>query len=155
MHGLLPIPARRLLPQERGLYSILWLAQVLSELNTNSAISITVLTESAQPVTDETLNVDYAPLIGGSKVIGQEYLGLRCRSIDICAVAQEDEEEFLELLARELMTDTAEPNVAYRTAAGWSSASSLRPSWVQKGLCQRDCGSRAFISLPEVWAELD
>ena len=70
--------------QERGFYSLIYLAQALERQEESAEIQITVISSGVQRVTGrERLCPGRATLLGPCKVIPQEYLSLRCRSVDL------------------------------------------------------------------------
>ncbi len=101
--------------QERGFYSLLWLAQALEEHAASETISIAVLSEQAQAVgAGDTIAPERAPAVALCRVLAQEYPGLRCSSIDIARGG--DDEALTALLAGELAASPRVAAVAYRDA---------------------------------------
>jgi acyl transferase domain-containing protein/acyl carrier protein len=103
--------------QERAVYSLLWLAQALGEHNLDSTSAVTIVTDSAQPFDGESLNVSAAPIVAACTVLRQEYLGLRCRSVDICMREPGGGGDLVDTLADELLRDANEPHIAFRGGA--------------------------------------
>jgi acyl transferase domain-containing protein/acyl carrier protein len=68
--------------QRRGFYSLLWLARAAA--SSVDALDIAVVTNDVQAASaTETLRADKATVLGGCKVIPQEYSNITCRSIDV------------------------------------------------------------------------
>ncbi|MGH2508532.1 MAG: SDR family NAD(P)-dependent oxidoreductase, partial [Ktedonobacteraceae bacterium] len=102
--------------QERGLYSLLFLAQALGGLIENehhAAFQIITLSNAMQHVTGhEALCPAQATLLAACKVIPQEYQNITCRSIDLLV----SEVPAAELLLAELLTPSRDTSVAYRSS---------------------------------------
>ena len=73
--------------QERGFYSLLFLAQSLARLNMTHPIELEVVSSGLHEVTAAAERVcpAKATLLGPCKVIPQELPNITCRSIDISA----------------------------------------------------------------------
>ena len=106
------------LAEERGLYSLMFLAQALEKQNFTDLLQITVLSNHMQNVTSEDLLCpEKASLLGAIKVIPLEYPHISCRSIDIVIpTATKSKEKLIEHLLAELTTIPDEIVAAYR---GW------------------------------------
>jgi acyl transferase domain-containing protein len=75
--------------QERGFYSLFFLAQAIGEENLTGPLHIDVLSNGMQQVEDEALPYpDKATLLGPLKVIPREYPGVSARSIDLALPGQ-------------------------------------------------------------------
>ena len=107
--------------QERGFYSLLFLAEALSKGVRQEPLRISVVTSDMQRVTGlETLRPEKATVLGLCKVIGQEYPHIVCWSIDISKPADQVEEEYLiEQLIMEVSGQPAENVVALRVFDRW------------------------------------
>ncbi len=103
--------------QERGLYSLLFLAQALGGLvedeHNEAAFQIIALSSAMQRVTGhEALCPAQATLLAACKVIPQEYQNITCRSIDMLP----SEPLTTEVLLAELLTRSKDTVVAYRSS---------------------------------------
>ena len=102
--------------QQRGFYSLLWLARAAA--SNCDALDIAVVTNDMQAVSaGETLKADKATVLGGCKVIPQEYSNIMCRSIDVVlprAEATRRRTSVTEQLIAEIQNGGREPVVAYR-----------------------------------------
>ncbi|MBC1239443.1 MULTISPECIES: type I polyketide synthase [Nostoc] len=108
--------------QEKGFYSLLFIAQALSKLDVLNEFQITVISNNMQSVTgEETLYPEKATLLGPVKVIPQEYSNIRCRSIDIIIPLEGSlqENKLTNYLLRELTAPTFESVIAYRGGNRW------------------------------------
>jgi acyl transferase domain-containing protein len=108
--------------QERGFYSLVFLAQALGKQSVTAQIQLGMVTTGMQVVLgDETMVPARATLLGAVKVIPQELSNLRCRSIDIAVrgVAEEGLERLADQLVREMSQESFEPVVAYRNDRRW------------------------------------
>ncbi|MEQ8973601.1 MAG: SDR family oxidoreductase [Coleofasciculus sp. C1-SOL-03] len=108
--------------QEKGFYSLLFLAQALGKLNLTEALPITVVSNNMQPVTgEEWLSPEKATLLGPVKVIPQEYPNINCRSIDVVLPPSGSwqQEKLTEQLATELRLPISEQVIAYRGNNRW------------------------------------
>lgn len=109
--------------QERGFYSLLFLAQALGERGSSDAVGLLVVTNNLQQVTgEETLSPEKAALLGPCKVIPQEYPYLNCRCADVVLPRSGsiNEAELARQLVAELWaTDNSDNLVAYRGRHRW------------------------------------
>jgi acyl transferase domain-containing protein/acyl carrier protein len=108
--------------QERGFYSLLYLARALGEQEHTEPLYIEVLSSNMQVVIgDEIVCPEKVTMLGPCKVMPQEYPHLVCRSIDIIAPASGSQEEqwLLDQLVAEFATQSAETCVAYRGRHRW------------------------------------
>ncbi|CUH64609.1 Beta-ketoacyl-acyl-carrier-protein synthase I [Thalassovita gelatinovora] len=70
--------------QEYGFYSLLFLAQAISEQNAPTPLHITVVTSDAAQVRNETLRYpDKATVMGPARVIPREFPGITCSVLDV------------------------------------------------------------------------
>nr|WP_212769892.1 type I polyketide synthase [Thalassovita mangrovi] len=70
--------------QEHGFYSLLFLAQAISEQNAPTPLHITVATSDAAQVRDEALRYpDKATVMGPARVIPREFPGITCAVLDM------------------------------------------------------------------------
>ncbi|HEX6290854.1 MAG TPA: SDR family oxidoreductase, partial [Herpetosiphonaceae bacterium] len=103
--------------QERGCYSVLFLAQALDQHQLHEALRISVIANSLHDVTGtEQLAPEKATVLGPCKVIPQEYLHIACRSIDIALPEPGTWQaaHLIDQLLGELTGQTDDPTVAYR-----------------------------------------
>ncbi|HKX31916.1 MAG TPA: SDR family NAD(P)-dependent oxidoreductase, partial [Blastocatellia bacterium] len=108
--------------QERGFYSLLWLAQALGDHHLNRTVELIVVTSQLHRVTgEERICPAKSTLLGPCRVIPFEYPQLTCRNIDWWppAADREANELLVEQLLAELSEPSAEPVVAYRGATRW------------------------------------
>jgi acyl transferase domain-containing protein/acyl carrier protein len=106
--------------QERGFYSLLFLARALEKSNVSDPLEVVVLTANMQDVSGgERFSPAAATVLAACTVIPQEYPNIRCRSIDI-----DLEDANLERLARQLISEltvpSGDPVVAYRGTHRWT-----------------------------------
>jgi acyl transferase domain-containing protein/acyl carrier protein len=79
-------PADSALCQERGFYSLLFLAQALGDLGLSTPVSLGVVTTNLHEVSgDEMLCPSKATVLGPCRVIGAEYPHVTCRAVDLVA----------------------------------------------------------------------
>jgi acyl transferase domain-containing protein/acyl carrier protein len=109
--------------QERGFYSLLFLAQALGEGASDGSVSILVVTSNVQEVTgDEILSPEKATVLGPCKVIPQEYPFINCRCADLFLPRRgtRHESEMAGHLLTELLAEgISEDLVAYRGRHRW------------------------------------
>jgi acyl transferase domain-containing protein len=105
--------------QERGFYSLLFLAQSLSRLNMIHPIELEVVSSGLHEVTANTERVcpAKATLLGPCKVIPQELPNITCRSIDIPVDVAES--QLNDHLVSEIVSLPGERIVAYRGGHRW------------------------------------
>ena len=142
--------------QERGFYSLLFLAEALSKGVRQEPLRISVVTSDMQKVTGlETLRPEQATVLGLCKVIGQEYPHILCWNVDISIPADPVEEKYLvEQLASELSGEPAENVVAYRAFDRWIQIYEAMPQF--DGATQmQGCVKAASILLRADLAELE
>lgn len=126
--------------QERGLYSLLFLAQALADADA-SEVAITVLTNGAQRLGEEPLlHPEKATVLGPVQVLPREMPHLKVRTIDIPSTALKSGTSLIdfagpfngkarsasqsakwvtELLLEELSSEPANEIVAYRNERRW------------------------------------
>lgn len=108
--------------QDRGFYSLIYLAQVLGEHSLTDEVQIEVVTNHLQEVIgDESLLPEKATVLGPCKVIPQEYPSIKCRVVDIAlpAPGSETEAKLAENLIAEFAALPSETVVAYRGRHRW------------------------------------
>lgn len=111
------------LAQDKGFYSLLFLAQALGSRTSSESTAICVLTSGLHDVTgEESLRPERASILGACRVIPQEYANLTCRAVDL--EASKDGQTLLTLsvitrLLAEYTDRRDEPVVAYRGAHRW------------------------------------
>ncbi len=107
------------LSQERGLYSLLFLAQALGSRVSDedeASLHIVVVSSNVQCVTKhEELSPEKATLLAACKVIPQEYQNITCRSIDLLA----SEPVAIDAIMMELLAPRSAMVVAYRDGERW------------------------------------
>ncbi|HEY0602635.1 MAG TPA: SDR family NAD(P)-dependent oxidoreductase, partial [Herpetosiphonaceae bacterium] len=109
--------------EERGFYSLLWLAQALGEITLDEQIHMTVLANGTHEVeSGDEVRPEQALVLGPCKVIPLEYEALTCRSIDIQLpkAASRPAKQLIEQLIHELAAPNAEQIVAYRGRHRWT-----------------------------------
>jgi acyl transferase domain-containing protein/acyl carrier protein len=109
--------------QELCFYSLLYLAQALSEQNAADPIQLVVLSNDLFEVTGgESVSARKATLLGPCKVIPKEYENIACRLVDIALpeAAASPDEKLVEQLVAELTAPSIEPLVAYRRNHRWA-----------------------------------
>jgi NAD(P)-dependent dehydrogenase (short-subunit alcohol dehydrogenase family)/acyl carrier protein len=110
--------------QARGFYSLLRLAQAIGQSMT-SALEILVISNDMQSVTGvEALQPSKATVLGPCKVIPQEFVNIRCRSIDLSSdeTAGWQAERLMRQLVGEISVDASEEVdsiVALRRGQRW------------------------------------
>jgi acyl transferase domain-containing protein/acyl carrier protein len=110
------------LAQERGLYSLLFLAQALEKQNFTDSLQITIFSNHMQNITSEDLLCpEKASLLGAIKVIPLEYPHISCQSIDILVPKNESKskEKLIEHLLAELTNTPDLIVLAYRGFHRW------------------------------------
>jgi acyl transferase domain-containing protein/acyl carrier protein len=108
--------------QERGFYSLLFLAQVLGRQHITNELQITVVSNNIQSVIgEECLYPEKATLLGAVKIIPQEYPNISCRSIDVVipTAVNWQNEKIVEHLLNELKTQASDVVIAYRGVNRW------------------------------------
>lgn len=102
--------------QQRGFYSLLQVTKALGVLPTNHHFQITMISNHMHEIAGDTiLHPEKSTLLGLSKVIGQEFPNIRCRSIDIVLpVHAWEQKSVVSYLLMELTRLDTVPLVAYR-----------------------------------------
>ena len=133
--GLEGLPAT----EDRGFYSLLWLAQALGAGDLAAGLHIGAVTDGLQPAGGAAVvRPERAVALGPVKVIPREYPGITCQSVDVAPLAGLPAgDDRLDRIVRQIVAEVAAaPAEAARrpTAAtpAWSSATSA-PSWPLKG----------------------
>lgn len=108
--------------QQKGFYSLLFLAQALGKQSLTDEVQITVVSNHMQTVNaEEILCPEKATVIGAVKVIPQEYTNISCRSIDVIFPLKErwQEEKLIDQLLREFTAPMSDSVIAYRGFNRW------------------------------------
>ncbi len=111
--------------QERGFYSLLFLAQALGTQIIEKPVQVLMVSNNMQMVTgQEQLQPEKATLLGACTVISQEHTDIQCRSIDVLLPESGDaeERELIDALTAECLrsADEASTNwIAYRVGRRW------------------------------------
>jgi len=104
--------------QERGFYSLIYLAHAWGVQPSSEPIFLSVITSNTQRVTGvERLRPEQATVLGPCRVIGQEYPHIVCRSIDV--QLPEKQPALVKQLASELVSKHQSFAVAYRGYERW------------------------------------
>jgi amino acid adenylation domain-containing protein len=137
------------LAQERGYYSLLFLAQALEAagivqpLQGGASIRLTVIASGLHDVTgDETIRPEQAPLLGPCKVIPQEYPSIACQCIDIAIPQRRPRQTtaLIDLLIAECHVPAPELVIAYRGSQRW--AQSFEPLRLDRSAANRPLRQR-------------
>ncbi|MBW4602158.1 MAG: SDR family NAD(P)-dependent oxidoreductase [Calothrix sp. FI2-JRJ7] len=107
--------------QNKGFYSLLFLAQSLDKQDITQPIDILVVTNDLYDVTGtESLSPEKAPVVGMCKVIPQQYPNITCRSIDVVIPDTEiAQNQLVDQILTELNTTSSGMIVAYRGHHRW------------------------------------
>jgi acyl transferase domain-containing protein len=102
--------------EDRGFYSLLWLAQALGETERKNAVHLGVVADGLQEVTGgEALHPEKATLLGPCRVLPQEYPHLTCAAVDVEVPSSE---AALEDLAARLAAELTGPTSELRALTG-------------------------------------
>ncbi len=105
-------------------YSMMYLAQAIGRCGITTPIQIKVIINNSQRVFSERyIYPEKALHLGACRVIPREYPNIRCSSIDCIlpeADSLEEQEELLEQLIAEIITQAEEGIVAYRGLSRWT-----------------------------------
>ena len=108
--------------QDRGYYSMVFLARALAQEAPEQAMRIGVLTNQVYEVSGtDQLCPEKATLLGPCKVIPQEHGNLSCACIDVAPprAGARLRQQLVDCLIAELASDTSEVAVAYRGGRRW------------------------------------
>jgi non-ribosomal peptide synthase protein (TIGR01720 family) len=107
--------------QNKGFYSLLFLAQSLDKQDITQPIDILVVTNDLYDVTGtESLSPEKAPVVGMCKVIPQQYPNITCHNIDVVIPATEiAQNQLVDQILTELNTASSGMIVAYRGHHRW------------------------------------
>jgi acyl transferase domain-containing protein/acyl carrier protein len=108
--------------QDKGFYSLLFLAQALLRQHITNQLQLTVVSNNMQSVVGEDcLYPEKATLLGAVKIIPQEYPNISCRSIDIAITTNLNcqNEKLVDNLLHELKTQSSDIVIAYRGINRW------------------------------------
>lgn len=101
-------------------FSLLFLAQALSEQSSDCAIDINIISNQVQDIAgSEELCPSKALSLGPCKVIPQEYPNFTCRSIDVVLPVHNQDEKLIQQLFVELTTPSSDQTIAYRGNHRW------------------------------------
>jgi hypothetical protein len=105
--------------QQRGFYSLIYIAQALGRIAPGQPVDISVISNHLHAVTgQEQLLPEKATVLGPCHVIPQEYPQIHCRNIDITS-AQDDMGWLANALSAEITAGGSEPVIAYRGRERW------------------------------------
>ena len=105
-----------------GFYSLIFLAQALTEPNLTDSLEIEIVSNNMQEVTgEEVLCPEKVFVLGPCKVIEQEYSNIVCRSIDVVIPETEtwQEKKLIDQLLAEFTAQASDRVVAYRGNYRW------------------------------------
>jgi amino acid adenylation domain-containing protein len=109
--------------QERGMFSLVYLAQALERGRVTAALQLVAVSNRVQSVRgDEATEPWQAAILGPCIVIPQEYPNIRCRSIDVVLPAAGESQQLVDQLLAESSApppDTTDTIVAYRGQHRW------------------------------------
>jgi len=108
--------------EDKGFYSLIFLAQALGNEGIEEDIRVTVVTDNMQEVSGgELLCPQKATVLGPVKVIPTEYANIRCTNVDIVfpGPGTGKETRLMEQLLLELRRDTPDKMIAYRNNYRW------------------------------------
>jgi acyl transferase domain-containing protein/acyl carrier protein len=108
--------------QEKGFYSLLFLAQALEKQHITNELKITVISNNMHLIIgEEVLCPEKATLLAAVKIIPQQYPNISCRSVDVVIPQQVSwqDEKLLENLLNELQTQSSDIVIAYRGSNRW------------------------------------
>ncbi|HEX6292109.1 MAG TPA: SDR family NAD(P)-dependent oxidoreductase, partial [Herpetosiphonaceae bacterium] len=101
--------------QELGFYSVLFLVQALNTHLMTQSLDLAVITNGMQQAAEgDVPDADYASLAGLCTVIGQEYVSVSCRTVDVQITATSDYQALADLALSEAQAGTGDLLVAYR-----------------------------------------
>ncbi|MBE9212898.1 acyltransferase domain-containing protein [Plectonema cf. radiosum LEGE 06105] len=104
--------------QKLGFYSLLYLTKAISQQKISNSIYIKIITNCLYDVVgEEELNPVQSPIVGLSKVIGQEYPNIACCNIDVKICEQK--ERLIKQLLIEMVGEVRDFTVAYRGRYRW------------------------------------
>ncbi|BAY81642.1 polyketide synthase type I [Calothrix parasitica NIES-267] len=104
--------------QKLGFYSLLYLTQAISQQKINNSIHIKIITNCVYDVVgEEDLHSIQSPIVGLSKVIGQEYTNIACYNIDVSD--GKGNERLVKQLLSEVISQPTDFTVAYRGRYRW------------------------------------
>jgi NAD(P)-dependent dehydrogenase (short-subunit alcohol dehydrogenase family) len=104
---------------DRGFYSLIFLAQAIGELGIASPMRFGVFTAGVHEITgQESLLPEAATVIGPSRVIPQEFPSIACRQIDLDSNGAVDD-KLVSACVAELFAAGPEPIAAYRNGRRW------------------------------------
>jgi len=108
--------------QELGYYSLINLAQALGKKNIKDEIELTAVTDGMQGIRGDDLQYPQkATMLGPLRVIPQEYVNIKCSSIDIeiPSPGSPVDETVMEQLLTELLAGIMDTEAAYRMNQRW------------------------------------
>ena len=109
--------------EDRGFYSLIFLAQAIGQLGITAPMRVGVFTEGVhQVIGQEDLLPEKATILGPCRVIPQEFPNIACRQIDIEVSALSGNgngDKAVANLVGELFAKGTEPIAAYRAGRRW------------------------------------
>jgi len=116
----MPSEERFIWEQQRGLYSLLYLAQAIESSGVSGPVRISYVSRDMQDVeSGDVAAAEKVTALGACRVINQECEKVTCRSIDVGTVAENrpwaSETKVVEQLINEIESEDEEQEVAYRS----------------------------------------
>jgi acyl transferase domain-containing protein/aryl carrier-like protein len=108
--------------QEKGFYSLLFLAQAIGKRNLTKEVKLAVISNHLQSVTgEEILSPEKATLLGVTGAIAQEYSNINCCAIDIVIPDPKSwqEKKLTDRLLTEIKAPSVDRIIAYRGNNRW------------------------------------
>lgn len=105
-----------------GFYSLMFVAQIIGELNITDPLQILVISNSLHQVTGEEVGLrpEKSTILGACKVISKEYSNISCCQIDIIVPELENaQNELVSQLVEEIASPSNDLIVAYRGHYRW------------------------------------
>jgi acyl transferase domain-containing protein/acyl carrier protein len=109
--------------QDRGFYSLLFLAQALGKQDSADQLQLVVVSNQLQAVSGEELvQPEKATLLGPVRVIPLEYPNISCRSVDVTLPPDHSDsaQDLVESLLTEIAAGSPDQLVAYRGRHRWA-----------------------------------
>lgn len=132
--------------QNRGFYSLLFLAQAIGKQQISDEIHIAVVTNNMQNVTDfDLLCPEQATVLGPCQIIPIEYSHISCSSIDIVlSELGTGSEQLRDQILLEIATKPSDSIIAYRDSDRW--VQTFEPVKLKAREPEPDCASALLLA---------
>jgi acyl transferase domain-containing protein/acyl carrier protein len=106
--------------EERGFYSLMYLAQAIGELGMTTPMRLTMIADGLYEVSgDETLVPEKAAALGPVRVIPKEFANISARAVDLQSGDRAIGAADLDMIVADVLAASTDREIAYRNGRRW------------------------------------